>query len=32
MFDINDNLDDGTQRFLQGWMDKYVAWVRKNTV
>ena len=30
MFDVAGNIGEGNKKFLQGWMDKYVAWVKKN--
>ena len=30
MFDVAGNIGEGNKKFLQGWMDKYVAWVNKN--
>jgi chromate reductase, NAD(P)H dehydrogenase (quinone) len=32
LFDEAGNLNAATKAFLQGWMDKYVDWVRKHTV
>ena len=29
MFDQLGDIDEPTGRFLQGWMDRYVAWVRR---
>lgn len=29
LFDAAGNLNDDTKKFLQRWMDKYVAWVKK---
>jgi chromate reductase len=29
LFDANGDISDDTQKFLQRWMDKYVAWVKK---
>ncbi len=30
-FDADGNIsNDGTRKFLQGWMDRYVAWVKKH--
>ena len=31
LFDDTGNLGAGSKQFLQGWMDKYVAWVKKHT-
>lgn len=32
MFDEGDNIiNAATKQFLQGWMDRYVTWVKKNT-
>ncbi len=32
MFDEGDNIiNAATKQFLQGWMDRYVAWIKKNT-
>jgi chromate reductase, NAD(P)H dehydrogenase (quinone) len=30
LFDDAGNIGPGSKAFLQGWMDKYVAWVRKH--
>ncbi len=30
LFDDAGNIGDGSKKFLQGWMDKYVAWVKKH--
>lgn len=30
LFDEAGNLGDGSRRFLQGWMDKYVAWIKQH--
>ena len=30
LFDQNGNVGEDTQKFLQNWMDKYVAWVKKH--
>jgi chromate reductase len=30
MFDTTGNIGDSSRNFLQGWMDQYVAWVRKH--
>lgn len=30
LFDDNGNIGAGSKDFLQGWMDQYVAWVRKH--
>ena len=29
-FDDQGNIGPGSKAFLQGWMDKYVAWVKKH--
>ncbi len=29
LFDDAGNLGEGGKKFLQGWMDRYVAWVKK---
>jgi len=31
LFDVNGNLETSTHNFMQGWMDNYVAWIRKHT-
>ncbi len=30
LFDDSGNLNEGSQKFLQGWMDRYVAWVKQH--
>ena len=30
LFDAKGNIGEGSLPFLQGWMDRYVAWVRKH--
>lgn len=30
LFDKDGNIGDGSRKFLQSWMDTYVAWVRKH--
>ena len=30
LFDPSDNIGAGSQKFLQDWMDRYVAWVKKH--
>lgn len=30
LIDENGNIGEGSLKFLQGWMDKYTAWVRKH--
>jgi len=30
LFDETGNIGEGSQKFLQGWVDKYVAWVKKH--
>jgi len=33
MFDAADNIINAdTKKFLQSWMDRYVAWIKKNAV
>jgi chromate reductase len=32
LFDEAGNIGPGSQAFLQGWMDQYVAWVKKHAV
>ena len=32
LFDEAGNIGDGSRKFLQGWMDRYVSWVRQHTV
>lgn len=31
LFDDNGNIGENSRKFLQGWMDAYVNWVRKQT-
>ena len=31
LFDPAGNIGEGSQKFLQNWMDRYVAWVKKHT-
>ena len=31
LFDNTGNIGDGSRKFLQGWIDRYVAWVGKHT-
>jgi chromate reductase len=30
LFDEDGNIDAGSKKFLQSWMDRYVAWVKKH--
>jgi chromate reductase, NAD(P)H dehydrogenase (quinone) len=30
LFDANGGIGEGSREFLQGWMDRYVAWVRQH--
>lgn len=30
LFDVNGNIGADSRAFLQGWMDRYVAWVKRN--
>ncbi len=30
LFDADGNIGEGSKKFLQGWMDKYIAWVKLN--
>ncbi len=30
LFDADGNIGAGSKKFLQGWMDQYVAWVRRH--
>jgi len=30
LFDAAGNMGDGSRKFMQGWMDQYVAWVKKH--
>ncbi|MDR2709817.1 MAG: NAD(P)H-dependent oxidoreductase, partial [Burkholderiales bacterium] len=29
LFDADGNIGDGSRKFLQGWMDRYVDWVKR---
>ena len=29
LFDVADDIGEGSKKFLQNWMDQYVAWVKK---
>jgi chromate reductase len=31
LFDANGDIGEGSKKFLQSWMDKYVAWVKKHS-
>lgn len=31
LFDDAGNIGEGSRKFLQGWMDRYVAWVKKHS-
>ncbi|MEZ5513186.1 MAG: NAD(P)H-dependent oxidoreductase [Steroidobacteraceae bacterium] len=31
LFDDAGNIGDGSRKFLQGWMDRYVGWVRQHS-
>ena len=31
LFDAEGNIGEASRKFLQGWMDKYAEWVRKNS-
>jgi chromate reductase len=31
LFDEAGNIGEGSRKFLQGWMDQYVAWVKKHS-
>jgi len=31
LFDAAGNIGADSRQFLQGWMDRYVAWVKKHT-
>jgi chromate reductase len=31
LFDEAGNIGEGSKKFLQGWMDKYVAWIKYHT-
>ena len=30
MFDADGNVGEGSKKFLQGWVDAYVGWVKKH--
>jgi chromate reductase len=30
LFDVDGSIGTGSRQFLQGWMDRYVAWVKKH--
>ena len=30
LFDADGNIGEGSRKFLQGWMDRYVQWVKKH--
>ena len=30
LFDSDGNIGEGSKKFLQNWMDKYVVWIKKN--
>ena len=30
LFDVDGNVGEASRKFLQGWVDKYVAWVRQH--
>ena len=30
-FDDDGNIGEGSRKFLQGWMDNFVAWIRRHT-
>ena len=30
LFDADGNIGEASRAFLQGWMDKYVAWVKRH--
>jgi chromate reductase, NAD(P)H dehydrogenase (quinone) len=32
LFDKQGNIGDASRQFLQGWMDRYVAWIKKHAV
>jgi chromate reductase len=32
LFDATGDIGAGSRKFLQDWMDRYVAWVKKHTV
>ena len=31
LFDADGNIGEGSKQFLQGWVDQYVAWVKRHT-
>ena len=31
LFDADGNVGEGSKQFLQGWVDQYVAWVKRHT-
>ena len=31
LFDANGNVGEGSKQFLQGWVDQYVAWVKRHS-
>jgi chromate reductase len=30
LFDEAGNIGEGSKKFLQGWMDQYVAWIKRH--
>ncbi len=30
LFDANGDIGEGSRKFLQGWMDKYIVWIKKH--
>ena len=30
MFDAAGNIGEGSRAFLQGWVDRYVAWIKRH--
>jgi chromate reductase len=30
LFDADGNIGEGSRKFLQGWMDRYVQWIQKH--
>lgn len=32
LFDANGDIGEGSKKFLQNWMDKYVVWIKKHAV
>lgn len=32
LFDQSGNIGEGSRKFLQGWMDKYVSWIKNHKV